>query len=84
MHHMCVKLLCNRVGIDIAQKYQQLCGKYLTPERVYKTRNFPQKMLKKQLTNQKGYDIISKLSAKKRKDVEKSIKKSFEKLSKKS
>ena len=40
-------------------------------------------MLKKQLTNQKGYDIISKLSAKKRKDVEKSIKKFFKKTFKK-
>ena len=61
----------------------QQCSKHLTPERVYKTINFPQKMLKKQLTNKTGSDIIYKLSAEMRKDVEKSIKKFFKKLSKK-
>ena len=51
---------------------------------MYKTINFPQKMLKKQLTNLIESDNIYKLSAEMRKGVEKSIKKSFEKLSKKS
>ena len=51
---------------------------------MYKTIIFPQKMLKKQLTNRIESDNIYKLSAEMRKDVEKSIKKSFEKLSKKS
>ena len=61
----------------------QLCSKHLTPEAVYKTINFPQKMLKKQLTNKNRCVIISKLSAEMRKDVEKSIEKFFKKLSKK-
>ena len=66
-----------------AENINSSVEKHLTPERVYKTINFPQKMLKKQLTNRNQCGIICKLSAEMRKDVEKSIKKVFKKLSKK-
>ena len=81
--HFCTLPFKEKMPINMNDNIKHQCSKHLTPEAVYKTINFPQKMLKKQLTNKCGCDIICKLSAEMRKDVEKSIKKFSKKLSKK-